>query len=160
MSTSAGLASALRDSHTYFSRTISVFDAEHAGFAPDPELYTVAGHIAHTAHTVDWFIEGAFGEGWDMDFEGLIAQARAVTSLAEATAWLDRAFANAVTVIGGTSDEDLFAPITNPGIMEGERRVGAVSGIMDHSAHHRGSLAVYARLVGKVPPMYYAEIPE
>ncbi len=160
MSTAAGLASALRDTHTYFSRTISVFDSEHEGYAPQPELYTVAGHIAHTAHTVDWFIEGAFGEGWDMDFEGLIEKALAVTALADATAWLDRAFANAVSVIGAASDEELFALITDTRIMEGERRIAIVSGIVDHTAHHRGSLAVYARLVGKAPPMYYAEIPE
>jgi uncharacterized damage-inducible protein DinB len=160
MSTAAGLASALRDTHTYFSRTLSVFEPEHERFAPKPDLYTVAGHVAHTAHTVDWFIEGAFGEGWDMDFEGLIAQARAVTSLTEATAWLDRAFANAVAVVGGASDEALFEFISDTRIMEGERRIAVVSGIVDHTAHHRGSLAVYARLVGKTPPMYYAEIPE
>lgn len=160
MSNAPGPASALVDAHIYFKRTISVFEPEHAGFAPDPELYTVAGHVAHTAHTVDWFIEGAFGEGWDMDFEGLVAQARAVTSLEEATAWLDRAFANAVSVVGSATKEELFGLITNPPIMEGEPRIGAVSGIVDHSAHHRGALTVYARLVGKTPPMYYAEAPE
>ena len=37
-----------------------------------------------------------------------------------------------------------------------EPRLGVVSGIVDHTAHHRGSLAVYARLRGKVPPMPYA----
>lgn len=159
MSTAAGLAGALRDTHTYFSRTISVFESEHEDFAPQPELYTVAGHVAHTAHTVDWFIEGAFGEGWDMDFEGMIAKALTVSVLADATDWLDRAFANAVAVVGATSEEDLFSLIPDTRIMEGERRIAVVSGIVDHTAHHRGSLAVYARLVGKVPPMYYAETP-
>jgi uncharacterized damage-inducible protein DinB len=160
MSTAAALAGVLRDTHTYFSRTISVFDAEHEGFSPQPELYSVAGHIAHTAHTVDWFIEGAFGEGWDMDFEGAIAKALAVTSLQEATEWLDRAFANSVGIVGGASDEELFTLISDNRIMGGERRLAVVSGIVDHTAHHRGSLAVYARLVGKSPPMYYMEIPE
>ena len=27
------------------------------------ELYTVAGHIAHAADSVEWFMEGAFGQG-------------------------------------------------------------------------------------------------
>jgi hypothetical protein len=63
------------------------------------------------------FIEGAFGAGWDMNFEAFIAKTRAVATLEEATAWLD---------------------------------------IADHTAHHRGSLAVYARLPGRVPPMLYS----
>ena len=28
-------------------------------------------------------------------------------------------------------------------------------GLVDHTAHHRGALTVYARLLGKVPPMPY-----
>lgn len=35
-----------------------------------------------------------------MDFEGLIAAARAVETLEEATAWLDRAFAQAIETFG------------------------------------------------------------
>ena len=31
-----------------------------------------------------------------------------------------------------------------------------INGITDHSAHHRGALAVYARLLGKEPAMPYA----
>lgn len=156
MSRAAGLASVLESTHTYFRKTLSTFAPEDAGYAPNPELYSVAGHVAHTADSVDWFIEGAFGTGWDMDFDSMIAKARAVTSLSDASDWLDRAFKNAVTVVGSASDEELLSPIPDARIMEGENRIVVVSGIVDHSAHHRGSLAVYARLLGKVPPMYYA----
>ena len=31
----------------------------------------------------------------------------------------------------------------------------AAQGLVDHTAHHRGALAVYARLVGKTPSMPY-----
>ncbi len=41
---------------------ISIFEEDDAGFAPQPELYTVAGHIAHAADSVEWFVDGAFGE--------------------------------------------------------------------------------------------------
>ena len=34
----------------------------------------------------------------------------------------------------------------------------AVSGIVEHTAHHRGSLSTYTRLCGKVPPMPYMEV--
>lgn len=146
----------LRATRRYFNTTTSVFEPGDAGFAPEPELYTVAGHIAHTADSVDWFIAGAFGEGWDMDFEALIAKARAVKELEEAREWLDRAFDEAVNVVGRASDDELLAPIPDRSIMGGAPRIAAVSGIVDHTAHHRGSLAVYARLVGKVPPMPYS----
>lgn len=156
MPAAPALVAELRSTRKFFHTTISCFEPADAGFAPQPELYTVAGHIAHAADSVDWFIEGAFGKGWDMDFDGLIAKAKAVTSLEEARAWLDRAFDQAITVVSGASDEVLFAPIPNDTIMDGAPRVAVVSAIVDHTAHHRGALAVYARLLGKVPPMPYA----
>ena len=91
-----------------------------------------------------------------MDFEGHLKEARAVTSLAEAIAWVDRAYGRAIEVIGSASDEDLRAPIGDPRIMEGQPRGAVVNGITDHTAHHRGALTVYARLLGKVPVMPYA----
>jgi uncharacterized damage-inducible protein DinB len=78
------------------------------------------------------------------------------TSLDEAKEWLDRAFANAFAVIGAASDETLFEPIPDTRIMGGAPRISAVSGIADHTAHHRGSLAVYSRLVGKEPMIPYS----
>lgn len=156
MSLAIGLVKELESTHKFFHTTLSIFEPEDAGYALTPELYTVAGHVAHAADSVDWFIEGAFGEGWDMDFEALIAKAKAVTSLEEAVAWFDRAFANAVVVVGDASDADLVAPIADQRIMAGAPRLAVISGIVDHTAHHRGSLAVYARLLGKVPVMPYA----
>ena len=86
-----------------------------------------------------------------MEFDASIAKAKAVTSLDEAKEWLDRAFANAIAVIGAASDEALFESIPDTRIMGGAPRAAVVSAIVDHTAHHRGSLAVYARLVGKEP---------
>lgn len=156
MSAADGLVKELQSTLKFFETTLSIFESGDATFAPNPELYTVAGHVAHAAGSVDWFIEGAFGEGWDMDFDADIAKAKAVTSLEDATDWLHRAFDNAIAVVGAASDEDLFAPIADTRIMGGAPRAAVVSGIVDHTAHHRGSLAVYARLIGKVPPMPYS----
>ena len=156
MSAAQGLVKELESTQKFFKTTLSIFEPADAGYAPNPELYTVAGHVAHAADSVDWFIEGAFGSGWAMDFEAMIAKAKAVTSLDEATAWLDRAFANAIKVVGQASDEQLFEPIPDAQIMEGAPRAAVVGGITDHTAHHRGALAVYARLIGKVPPMPYS----
>ena len=156
MAVSEGLVKELESTQKFFKTTLSVFTPEDEAFAPFPELYTVAGHVAHAADSIDWFIEGAFGDGWDMEFDASIAKAKAVTSLDEAKEWLDRAFANAIAVIGAASDETLFEPIPDPRIMGGAPRAAVVSGIVDHTAHHRGSLAVYARLVGKEPMMPYS----
>lgn len=140
----------------FFKTATSCFGEDDAGFSPQPELYTVAGHIAHAADTVNWFVEGAFGAGWSMEFEKHIAAAKGVTSLADANRLLEEAFANASKVIGAATDEQLLEPIPDKTIMDGAPRCSIVTAITDHTAHHRGALAVYARLGGKEPPMPYA----
>jgi len=155
MSQASDIVAQLKTSLKYLKSTTSVFEEADAGFAPQPGLYTVAGHIAHAADSVEWFVEGAFGKGWNMDFESLIAAARAVETLEEAHAWLDRAFAEAIAVFESASDEDLNATIPDERIMPGAPRHAIVGPIVDHTAHHRGALTVYARLLGKVSPMPY-----
>jgi len=156
MSAAEGFVAELNTTLKFFKTTMDVFDEGDSGFAPQPELYTVAAHVDHTADSVDWFLEGAFGDGWNMDFDGLIAKSKNATSLEAALTMLDTSFAKAVEVIGGASDAELFAPIADERIMAGAPRAAIVSGITDHTAHHRGALAVYARLLGKVPTMPYA----
>ena len=150
------LATRLRTSLKYFQGTISGFDEADSGFAPDPEMFTVAGQVAHTADTVDWFVNGAFGEGWDLDFAAIEARIKAVTSLAEANAWLERAFESAIRTVESASEEDLHTPIPDERMMKGMPRAGIVNGIVDHTAHHRGSLAVYLRVMGRKPQMPYS----
>ena len=58
--------------------------------------------------------------------------------------------------MGEASDQILFELIPDTRIMEGASRLAVVSGIVDHTAHHRGSLAVYARLIDKRAPMPYS----
>jgi uncharacterized damage-inducible protein DinB len=156
MSAADGFKQELKSTLKFFKTTISVFDEADASYTPQPELYTVAAHVDHTAETIDWFIEGAFGAGWDMDFEAHVARSKAVTSLAQAKEHLEQAFAKAAEVIGAATDGQLFEPIPDKQIMEGAPRCAIVSAINDHTAHHRGSLSVYARLQGKEPPMPYA----
>lgn len=157
MTTQETLATQLRNSLKFFRQTTSAFDEDDSGFRPDPEMFTVAGQVAHAADTVDWFVEGAFGEGWDLDFEAIEARIRKVESLGEANAWLARAFAAAIHRVERASDDELSAPVPDERMMPGMPRAGIVNGIVDHTAHHRGSLAVYLRVMGRTPPMPYAE---
>jgi uncharacterized damage-inducible protein DinB len=146
----------LESTRKFFLTTLSIFDEGDSGFAPQPDMYTVAGQVAHAALSVDWFMAGGFGAGWDQDYEVQITPAKAVTSLATVRAMLVQAFDEAIATITAASEATLSEPIPNDVIMNGAPRVAVINGITDHTAHHRGSLAVYARLMGRVPPMPYA----
>ena len=142
----------------YFSRTISVFKEEDSGFAPTPGQFTVAQHVAHVAQTIDWFIEGAFRpEGFDMDFGAQHAAVREVGSFAQSVALLAKAVDDAAAVLDGKSDEEMMQPLPAGPIMGGQPRAAIVAAISEHTAHHRGALAVYARLLGYSPPMPYMD---
>ncbi len=146
----------LESTRKFFLTTTAVLNVDDEAFAPHADMYTTAGHVAHVAMTVDWFMAGAFGAGWDTAYDVHVAQAQAVTSLDVARALLDRAFERAIATLRATSEEELDQPIPNDIVMGGAPKRAVISGIVDHTAHHRGSLAVYARLRGKVPTMPYA----
>ena len=156
MSYAKQLATTLRHSQTMFEKTLTTFSEEDSGFAPQDGLFTVAGHVAHVAGTVDWFVDGAFGDGWNMDFDGHLAEAKAVHSLADALEWSRRAYARAIEVVESSPEEVLRAKIEDTRIMAGQPRAAIIDGIADHTAHDRGALTVYARLLGKTPVMPYA----
>jgi uncharacterized damage-inducible protein DinB len=157
MQTMNPLLISLQNAKAWFLRTSSVLEETDSGFAPKPGMYTAAQQVAHVAQTVDWFIEGAFErpDGLDADFRAHMEQVLAVSSLTEARAWLDRAFARAAEVLAAKSDAELNEPFPPNTIMGGAPKRSLVDGIVDHTAHHRGALSVYARLLGKEPPMPY-----
>ncbi len=151
------LITEIESSRKYFESSSSVLTEADSGFAPTPELYTAAQQVAHVARTIEWFMEGAFsGSGWNMDFEKHIKDAQAVTSLKVAREWLAKACDQAILKVEGLSDEALSEvfPADDP-IMPGAPRTSIAGAIVDHTAHHRGVLTVYARLLEKVSPMPY-----
>lgn len=155
--TPESIKQALNSMREYFERSTRPLQEEHSTYAPQEGLFTVAGHVAHVAQTVDWFYDAAFGQEWNLDFEGLDRQSRAVTSLAEARAWFTRAVDKAIKVTESHSAEEwasLFPP--NP-IMGEVPRYAILGGLTDHTAHHRGALTVYQRLLGLTPLMPYME---
>ena len=140
----------------FFTKSTSCFTDEDAAFAPEGDLYTVAAHVEHTAGSIDWFIDGMFSpDGFDLEFDKHIAGAKACSSLAEARAHLDRSIENACAVIGEKSDEQLMTLLPDDSIFPSLPRAAVIDGLMDHTAHHRGALTVYARLLGKTPEMPY-----
>lgn len=155
----AKLVEQMNTSKEYFDRSTRVLVEADSAFAPLPDLMSVAQQVAHTAHTLDWFIEGATRpEGFRLDFEEFGKQVSAVTSLKAARTWLDRAHANFIAVIGKMSDAELFAPLPAGPVMGGAPKLAIVSAVADHTAHHRGVLTVYSRLLNKVPAMPYMDM--
>jgi uncharacterized damage-inducible protein DinB len=150
------LAKQLLANKEFFERSTSVLDEADSGFRPREAMMTVAQQVAHTAQTLNWFIEGATrSEGFDLDFEKHAQGTAAVISLAAARQRLEKAYANAIQFLRSRSPEELARPLAPGPIMGGQPISDIVWSMVEHTAHHRGALTVYSRLLGKVPPMPY-----
>jgi hypothetical protein len=101
---------------THFDRTTSVFDEADSNFAPSTGTFTTAQVVAHVAQTVDWFMDANFTrpDGYDMDFETMDKEVRAVTSLAQARKWLAQSCARAAQLALKATDEQLNTGLTVP----------------------------------------------
>jgi uncharacterized damage-inducible protein DinB len=149
----------LQAAHEYFNRSTRNLAEAHSNFAPAEGMMTTAQQVAHVAHTIDWFVEGAFRpEGFDQNWEEHAKIVGSYTSLEQARAWFERASANATAKATSLSDAELLEALPEGPIMGGTPRMAIFGAINDHTAHHRGALTVYARLNGIVPPMPYREM--
>ena len=147
-------ANQLLASKEFFERSTRVLDEADSGFRPREGMMTVAQQVAHAAQTLDWFIEGASRpEGFDFDFEKHAQALEAVTSLAAARDMLATAYA--IQFLRSHSPEDLARPLPAGPVMGGQPISDIVWAMVEHSAHHRGALTVYSRVLGKTPPMPY-----
>jgi uncharacterized damage-inducible protein DinB len=149
-------ANQLLTSKDFFDPSTRVLDEADSGFRPQKDMMTVAQQVAHTAQTLDWFIEGTSRpEGFDLDFASHVAALEKVTSLAAARESLDAAYAKAIHFLRSQIPEDLAKPLPAGPVMGGQPITDIVWAMVEHTAHHRGALTVYSRQLGKVPPMPY-----
>ncbi len=149
-------ANQLLASKAFFERSTGVLEEGDSQFRPQEGMMTAAQQVAHTAQTLDWFIEGASRpEGFDLDFAKHAQALESVTSLAAARRKLETAYANAVQFLRSRSPEELAQPLPPGPVMGGLPITEIVWAMVEHSAHHRGALTVYSRMLGKVPPMPY-----
>jgi len=153
-----GLVQELTESEEYFNRSTACLLEEHSGFRPQDEMMTTAQQVAHVGVTIEWFLEGAFSEdGFDLDFESHVERFLRFESLSEARALVAKAFAEARDVISGRSEDELRKLLPEGPVMGGAPTFGIVASMSDHTAHHRGALSVYSRLLGLVPAMPYMD---
>ena len=149
-------ANQLLASQDFFARSTRILDEADSTFRPKEGMMTVAQQVAHTAQTLDWFIEGASrSEGFDLDFDKQAKALAAVTSLAAARQMFETACANAAHFFRSSSAEDLARPLPPGPVMGGQPITDIVWAMVEHTAHHRGALTVYSRELGRVPPMPY-----
>ncbi|MGA2146927.1 MAG: DinB family protein [Bryobacteraceae bacterium] len=149
-------ASQLAASKEFFERSTRVLEEADSEFRPREGMMTVAQQVAHAAQTLDWFVEGASRpEGFDLNFEQHAQDLARVTSLAAARKTMEAAYANAIQFVRALGPEGLAQPLSPGPIMGGQPIGDIVWAMIEHTAHHRGALTVYSRLLGKVPPMPY-----
>jgi len=154
-----GLVEQLKSVSEFFERSTSCLSEEDSGFRPEDGTFTVAQQVAHTAQTIEWFVEGMFdSNGFDLNFEDHMKVTMACSSISSAREWFGNATAKAIEVISQKSDEELTQPLPEGPVMGGAPRLAVVGAIADHTAHHRGALTVYSRLLGKIPKMPYADM--
>lgn len=149
----------LKSSQEFFNRSTRNLAEEHSTFAPAEGQMTASQQVAHVAQTVEWFMEGAFSPtGFRTDWEEMMKPITATTSLTEARKWIESAFASAIATAESKSQDEWDAKLP-PNMIFGEApRWSIISGLVDHTAHHRGALTVYARLKGVTPPMPYMDM--
>ena len=144
----------LRANHRYFLNVIAGFDESESNFTPYPGAMTVAAQVHHVAFTLDWFNEGAFGSGFDMNFEEHVRQAREVTSLAKAIATLQAAMDRFIATLESKGLSAYAEHFPEGQLMSGPK-YGILIGAIDHTCHHRGILTQYLKALGKTPAMPY-----
>lgn len=133
------------------------FRPEHGDFAPASGMMTVTQQVRHIAHTVQWFRKGAFGAGFDMDFGQHAEELTKPCTFPQALEELRRTYEEYKTFLASLPEgalDQLMPP--NP-ILGPQPRSTALHAQADHTAHHRGALAVYLRMLGVVPTMVYSE---
>jgi len=141
----------------FFNRSTRCLAEADSGFRATPDTMTAAQQVAHTAQTLDWLRDGMFDDNWDMDFEKGTAATQAFTSLTAARKELDAAWDRLQARVERASEEELGSTLADNPILGVRPRHSGIKAVVDHTGHHRGALAVYARLAGKVPEMPYGD---
>lgn len=141
----------------FFNRSTRCLQEGDSSFRPHTETMTMAAHVAHVAQTLDWFRAGAFDGSWRMDFDVLQAETNVAPSLEKAREDVEAAWGRLREAVEAASEAELAETLPDNPILPGRPRYHVIEAIVDHTAHHRGALAVYARLAGRVPEMPYGE---
>lgn len=172
----------------FFHRTIACFRPEEGSFQPRPDMLSVNGQILHVTAAIELFLSGLFvafkrlrsetlvslrgeGEAWiglssgftDMGWTEQASLEHEASgparSMEAALAAFDGTMDIAASVFSELTSEDMVQPLAqNPLDLRTPQHVLEI--LLDHTAHHRGALAQYARLLGHDPSIPYFDMSE
>lgn len=140
----------------FFNRSTDCLTEENSSFVPVEGTFTVAHQVAHVAQTIEWFLDGMTSQdGFNMDFEKHWEDIKDCKSLTSARDRFRDSIVRAKEVVNQMSEEELKSSLPEGPVMGGQPKFSVIGAISDHTAHHRGALSVYSRLLGYVPKMPY-----
>lgn len=165
----------------FFRRALSCFSEADAGYRPRPDMLSVVGHIHHTTASIELMLSGilrAFPrfadrryasrrpgmdwQDWGMEWVQRANRDNVLADLTLATAL--RAFDETMDIVGevfgALTAEELQQPLADNPMRLPSAFAVLYFGIFDHTAHHRGALSQYARLLGKEPRIPYFDMAE
>lgn len=172
----------------FFRRTTASFRSEEGSFQPRPDMLSVNGQILHVTAAIELFLSGLFvafdrfkgsrwvsfrgeGESWiglDGGFAdmGWTEQASlehesddGAKPLEAALTAFDETMSIAAAVFSQLTPEEMTSALPpNPLDLRTPQHVLEI--LLDHTAHHRGALAQYARLLGHDPSIPYFDMSE
>ena len=149
----------LEGARRFLHRSTRCLTEEDSTFSPGPKCFTVAEQIQHMADAVDFLIRGAFiDKKYNLNFDADITNpdAHRVKSKKEALENFDKAITWAMQLVSKMSDAELSAPIPSTPLMPPWYTLRDILLlVIDHTAHHRGALTTYSRMLGRSPNIPY-----
>ncbi|MFP2927993.1 DinB family protein [Pyxidicoccus sp. 3LG] len=179
----------IRAHRQFFRRTLEAFQEEDADFQPRPGMLSVVGQVHHVIAGLELFLAGVFplmerfkgrewksrrgpGQTWlgleagftslewtKVSNDNLSGGDGSSSPLAFALQAFDETMSLAAELYGQLSREEMLMALPeNPIRLRTPQE--ALEIMLDHTAHHRGGLAQYARLLDREPKIPYFEMSE
>jgi hypothetical protein len=140
-----------RQKYGVYARLVEAFPEDQYHTLPVKGLRSFAEQVAHTSGTIVRDIAQGVAKGAITANEGEeAATAKRLDSRSAMTAFVKRCWDDANAAVASIGDAELGAMVSTPWNMKFPGFVG-FDIMNDEFLHHRGQLAVYARVVGSQP---------
>lgn len=135
---------------------LEALDEAELGWRPTPEAMTCAQQLLHIVQNEDFHERGLFGGEWDRELLRFPSPMPSKEALGDYFAEVRRRMRARLAAL---TPADLDAPIEHPNAPPGLNLRWWLTFLLEHEVHHKGQLAVYFRLMGKVAPFFAIAAP-
>ncbi len=151
-------ASIITKERKHLDNIIKDLKPEHGEFRPVEEILTASQQIKHIALTTRWFYSKALGTGFDFSsFDEYLEGMQKPIELMEAVRMLNETYDESVPAFEKMTEAQLGAVVKDDPMLGTFLISDLIYYNNEHTAHHRGALSVYLRLLGITPTMVYAK---